>query len=50
MVEVPVAAPFPINSAGMAVFDFTPDVFVWASMGGGYAADKIDPKTGKTVQ
>jgi len=50
MVEVPVAAPFPINSAGMADFDVTPDGFVWASMGGGYAAEKIDPKTGKTVQ
>jgi len=50
MVEVPVAAPFPINSAGMADFDLTPDGFVWASMGGGYAAEKIDPKTGKTVQ
>ena len=48
MVEVPVAAPFPINSAGMADFDVTPDGFVWASMGGGYAAEKIDPKTGKT--
>ena len=50
MVEVPVAAPFPINSAGMADFDVTPDGFVWASMGGGYAAEKIDPKTGKLVQ
>jgi streptogramin lyase/mono/diheme cytochrome c family protein len=50
MVEVPVAAPFPINSAGMADFDVTPDGFVWASMGGGYAAEKIDPKTGKMVQ
>ena len=50
MVEVPVAAPFPINSAGMADFDVTPDGFVWASMGGGYAAEKIDPKTGNTVQ
>ena len=50
MAEVPVAAPFPINSAGMADFDVTPDGFVWASMGGGYAAEKIDPKTGKTVQ
>jgi streptogramin lyase len=50
MVEVPVAAPFPINSAGMADFDLTPDGFLWASMGGGYAAEKIDPKTGKTVQ
>jgi virginiamycin B lyase len=50
MVEVPVAAPFPINSAGMADFDLTPDGFVWASMGGGFAAEKIDPKTGKTVQ
>ena len=50
MVEVPVAAPFPINSAGMADFDVTPDGYVWASMGGGYAAEKIDPKTGKTVQ
>jgi streptogramin lyase/mono/diheme cytochrome c family protein len=50
MAEVPVAAPFPINSAGMADFDLTPDGFVWASMGGGYAAEKIDPKTGKTVQ
>jgi streptogramin lyase/mono/diheme cytochrome c family protein len=50
MVEVPVAAPFPINSAGMADFDMTPDGFLWASMGGGYAAEKIDPKTGKTVQ
>src|SRR5882672_46387 len=49
MVEVPVAAPFPINSAGMADFDVTPDGFVWASMGGGYAAEKIDPKTGKMV-
>jgi cytochrome c5 len=43
MVEVPVAAPFPINSAGMADFDVTPDGYVWASMGGGYAAEKIDP-------
>jgi streptogramin lyase/cytochrome c5 len=50
MAEVPVAAPFPINSAGMADFDVTPDGFVWASMGGGYAAEKIDPKTGKLVQ
>lgn len=50
MVEVPVAAPFPINSAGMADFDVTPDGYVWASMGGGYAAEKIDPKTGKLVQ
>ena len=50
MAEVPVAAPFPINSAGMADFDLTPDGFVWASMGGGYAAEKIDPKTGKMVQ
>ncbi|MGA7792006.1 MAG: c-type cytochrome [Candidatus Acidiferrales bacterium] len=50
MVEVPVAAPFPINSAGMADFDVTPDGFVLASMGGGYAAEKIDPKTGKMVQ
>jgi streptogramin lyase/mono/diheme cytochrome c family protein len=50
MSEVPVAAPFPINSAGMADFDVTPDGFVWASMGGGYAAEKIDPKTGKMVQ
>ena len=50
MGEVPVAAPFPINSAGMADFDLTPDGFVWASMGGGYAAEKIDPKTGKMVQ
>jgi len=50
MVEVPVAAPFPINSAGMADFDVTPDGFVWASMGGGYAAEKIDIKTGKLVQ
>ena len=33
MVEVPVAAPFPINSAGMADFDVTPDGYVWASMG-----------------
>lgn len=50
MAEVPVAAPFPINSAGMADFDLTPDGYVWASMGGGYAAEKIDPKTGKMVQ
>jgi streptogramin lyase/mono/diheme cytochrome c family protein len=50
MSEVPVAAPFPINSAGMADFDVTPDGFVWASMGGGYAAEKIDPQTGKTVK
>jgi streptogramin lyase/mono/diheme cytochrome c family protein len=50
MAEVPVAAPFPINSAGMADFDVTPDGFVWASMGGGFAAEKIDPKTGKLVQ
>jgi streptogramin lyase/cytochrome c5 len=50
MAEVPVTAPFPINSAGMADFDVTPDGFVWASMGGGYAAEKIDPKTGKMVQ
>ena len=50
MVEVPVAAPFPINSAGMADFDVTPDGFVWASMGGGYSVEKIDPKTGKMVQ
>jgi streptogramin lyase/mono/diheme cytochrome c family protein len=50
MVEVPIAAPFPINSAGMADFDVTPDGFLWASMGGGYAAEKIDPKTGKLVQ
>jgi streptogramin lyase/mono/diheme cytochrome c family protein len=50
MAEVPVAAAFPINSAGMADFDLTPDGFVWASMGGGYAAEKIDPKTGKMVQ
>jgi streptogramin lyase/mono/diheme cytochrome c family protein len=50
MAEVPVAAPFPINSAGMADFDVTPDGYVWASMGGGYAAEKIDPKTGKMVQ
>ena len=49
MSEVPVAAPFPINSAGMADFDVTPDGYVWASMGGGYAAEKIDPKTGATV-
>jgi streptogramin lyase/mono/diheme cytochrome c family protein len=49
MSEVPVAAPFPINSAGMADFDVTPDGFVWASMGGGYAAEKIDPQTGKIV-
>ena len=40
MVEVPVAAPFPINSAGMADFDVTPDGFVWASMGGGYSRRK----------
>jgi streptogramin lyase/mono/diheme cytochrome c family protein len=50
MVEVPVAAPFPINSAGMADFDVTPDGFVWATMGGGYSVEKIDPKTGKMVQ
>ena len=50
MAEVPVAAPFPINSAGMADFDVTPDGYVWASMGGGYAAEKIDPQTGKMVQ
>src|SRR5579863_1214458 len=50
MVEVPVAAPFPINSAGMADFDVTPDGFVWATMGGGYSVEKIDPRTGKTVQ
>jgi streptogramin lyase/mono/diheme cytochrome c family protein len=50
MKEVSVAAPFPINSAGMADFDLTPDGFIWASMGGGYAAEKIDPETGKTVQ
>ena len=49
MSEVPVAAPFPINSAGMADFDVTPDGYVWASMGGGYAAEKIDPKTGAMV-
>jgi len=50
MREVPVEAPFPINSAGMADFDLTPDGFIWASMGGGFAAEKIDPETGKTVQ
>jgi streptogramin lyase/mono/diheme cytochrome c family protein len=50
MVEVPVVAPFPINSAGMADFDVTPDGFVWATMGGGYSVEKIDPKTGKMVQ
>jgi streptogramin lyase len=50
MTEVPVAAPFPINSAGMADFDLTPDGYLWASMGGGYAAEKIDIKTGKLVQ
>jgi streptogramin lyase/mono/diheme cytochrome c family protein len=50
MVEVPVEAPFPINSAGMADFDLTPDGFVWATMGGGYSVEKIDPKTGKMVQ
>jgi streptogramin lyase len=50
MKEVPVEAPFPINSAGMADFDVTPDGFVWASMGGGYSAEKIDPETGKIVQ
>ncbi|MBZ5643268.1 MAG: c-type cytochrome [Acidobacteriia bacterium] len=50
MKEVFVEAPFPINSAGMADFDLTPDGFVWASMGGGYSAEKIDPETGKIVQ
>jgi streptogramin lyase/mono/diheme cytochrome c family protein len=50
MKEVPVEAPFPVNSAGMADFDLTPDGFVWASMGGGYSAEKIDPETGKIVQ
>jgi len=50
MVEVPVEAPFPINSAGMADFDVTPDGFVWATMGGGYSVEKIDPKTGKMAQ
>jgi virginiamycin B lyase len=50
MTEVPIEAPFPVNSAGMADFALTPDGFVWASMGGGYGAEKIDPKTGKTVR
>ena len=50
MKEVSVAAPFPINSAGMADFDLTPDGFIWTSMGGGYAAEKIDPETGRMVQ
>ncbi|MGH9680957.1 MAG: hypothetical protein ACRD4Y_13495, partial [Candidatus Acidiferrales bacterium] len=49
MTEVPVKAPFPINSAGMADFDVTPDGFVWASLGGGFAAVKIDPATGEIV-
>jgi virginiamycin B lyase len=50
MKEVSVEAPFPINSAGMADFDLTPDGFLWASMGAGYSAEKIDPETGKIVQ
>jgi virginiamycin B lyase len=50
MREVSVEAPFPINSAGMADFDLTPDGFVWASLGGGYSAVKIDPETGEIVQ
>jgi streptogramin lyase/mono/diheme cytochrome c family protein len=50
MSEVSVEAPFPINSAGMADFDLTPDGYVWATMGGGYSVEKIDPATGKMVR
>jgi streptogramin lyase/mono/diheme cytochrome c family protein len=50
MTEVPVVAPFPINSAGLEDFALTPDGFLWASMGGGYGVEKIDPKTGKMVR
>jgi streptogramin lyase/cytochrome c5 len=50
MSEVPVEAPFPMNNAGLGDFAVTPDGFVWASMGGGYGVEKIDPETGKMVQ
>jgi streptogramin lyase len=50
MTEVPIEAPFPINSAGMADFDLTPDGLLWGSMGGGYSVAVTDPKTGKILQ
>ena len=43
-------APFPINSAGMADLTSRRMDLCGRSMGGGYAAEKIDPKTGKMVQ
>jgi virginiamycin B lyase len=50
MSEVKVEAPMPINSAGMADFDVSPDGFVWTPLGGSYGVEKIDPQTGKLVR
>jgi streptogramin lyase/mono/diheme cytochrome c family protein len=50
LTEMAVEAPTRINSAGLADFALTPDGFIWTSYGGSNAAQKVDPKTGKTVQ